>query len=556
MHRERTGAWTATASLFTLLCLLPVAVVSAAGALPKPEQLLPFGAQRGTEVSVRVTGADLQDTTGLWFANPEIKATLQTGGKADEQRFQVTVPASVDPGRYECRLLGKGGASEARFFVVGAFPEVTRIAERLTRQSPQPVRAPVVVNGSLGGNNDADWYRFPLKKGEWATLLCTGRSAGTKVDPYLRVLDPQGRSLAWNDDIGPNRDARLHFRAAQDGDYTVEVRDLQYRGGRAYDYRTTLLVGPYVTAASPAAIAPGGQGMVRLTVSGETRSVPVTASQEFDWSGPAALVTADGAPDGYPLLASELPQVEEQATHATAAQAQSLSVPCGVTGAFGKVGEEDYYRVTLREKQSISVVARMANWSGVGSPTIGIFAPDGKLLKFDRGNGDGVAGFGFQAPAAGDYVIRLHDLMWKVRGGPELGYYAEVFEQEMPDFGLRYRDAATLYPLTVGGEAKLHLALDRRAFGGPVTLKVAGLPEGCTYTPTTFPGNGDFDLVIKCAAAPPAPYALLRISATAEINGTTRTRVARTAVKFATQDNDAMETAPEVTHAALNFGTP
>jgi hypothetical protein len=556
MYRERPGAWIATTSLFTLLCLLPMAGVSAAGALPKPEQLLPFGAQRGTEVSVRVTGAELQDTTGLWFAEPAIQATLQTGGKADEQRFQVKVPASVAPGRYECRVVGKGGASEARFFVVGAFPEVTRIGERLTRQSPQPVQTPVVVNGSLGGNNDADWYRFPLKKGEWATLLCTGRSAGTKVDPYLRVLDPQGRSLAWNDDVGPNRDARIHFRAAQAGDYTIEVRDLQYRGGKAYDYRTTVLVGPYVTAASPAAIAPGGQGMVRLTVSGESRSVPVTAPAEFEWSGPGALVTADGAPDAYPLLASELPQVEEQAAHPTAAQAQPLSVPSGVTGAFGKIGEEDYYRVALREKQSLHVRVRMANWSGLGSPTIGVFAPDGKLLKFERGNGDGEAGYGFQAPAAGDYVICLRDLLWKVRGGPELGYYVEFFEQETPDFGLRYRDAATLYPLAVGSEAKLHLALDRRAFGGPVTLKVEGLPAGCTYSPTTFPGNGDFDLVIKCATASPAPYALLRISASAEINGVMRTRIARTAVKFATQDNDTMETAPEVTHAALNFGTP
>ena len=72
-------------------------------------------------------------------------------------------------------------------------------------------------------------------------------------------------------------------------------------------------------------------------------------------------------------------------------------------------------------------------------------------------------------------------------------------------------------------------------------------PDQSSDEPKTFPGKGDFDLTVKCAAAPSVPYALLRVQAVADINGAPRVRVARTAVKFSTQDNDATETAPEVT---------
>ncbi|MCC2672936.1 MAG: hypothetical protein K0Q72_5408, partial [Armatimonadetes bacterium] len=181
-----------------------------AQAAPKVEALSPLGGQRGAVVKIRATGSDLGDVTGMWFSDPRLQAVVATGGKPNEQFLTVTIPADQPPGMVECRLLAKSGISEARFFCVGTLPEVTESPEATTQAAPLDVKAPVTVVGQITGNANADWVRFSLKKGEWATVTCLARAAGSRLDPFLRALDPAGRTVVRDDDAGANRDARLH----------------------------------------------------------------------------------------------------------------------------------------------------------------------------------------------------------------------------------------------------------------------------------------------------------------------------------------------------------
>ncbi len=299
-------------SLLLLTLLLPALPAVAA---PKLDSLAPLGGQRGTAVQVRAAGADLGDVTGMWFADPRLSARLEPGGKPAEQHLTVSSPPDMPPGRYECRLLAKSGISEARLFCVGVLPELPESAETTTQSAPQELKAPVTVVGQINANTKAEWFRFALKQGEWATVVCVARAAGSRLDPFLRALDPAGRTVVRNDDAGTNRDARIHFQAKEDGAYTVELRDLGYRGGDGFPFRLSFYRGPYVTHAEPLAVQAGTRQTVQALVSGERRPVTVTAPADYEPELPAAEVRVPGAPDPFPLIGSRFPQVVEAEAH-------------------------------------------------------------------------------------------------------------------------------------------------------------------------------------------------------------------------------------------------
>lgn len=536
------------------LAVLALLLAAPAFAAPKLDGMAPIGGRQGGEVQVRVTGTDLGDVTGMWFADPRLQARMEAGGKPNEQHLSVTIPSDMPAGLYECRLTAKSGISEARLFCVGTLPELPESKETTTQASPQEVQAPVTVVGQINSNTKAEWFRLLLKKGEWATVVCVARAAGSRLDPFLRALDPAVRTLVRDDDAGQNRDARLQFQAPVDGEYTVELRDLGYRGGEGFPFRLSFHTGSYVTAVVPAAVQSGAEATVQARVSGRMVPVRVTPPADAEWDGPGAEARAPGAPDPFPLPVSPYPQVMEGDAHGTAATAQPLSLPCGVTGSFGKIGEGDFYRVALKQGERLQIRARMVNWNGIGSPSIVVFGTDGKQVKFERGTGYDTAETTVQATAAGDYVVCLHDLLWKYRGGPEFGYYAEFSHEDPPNFRLRYRNGITAYTVAPGGEVKIPMTLERRSFTGPVALDVRGLPDGCTYEPKTVTATGDFDLVVKCGAAPPAAFAVAQVWGKASLGGSERLRLARCAVRVAVIDQDNVDTDPEVTHLGLTFG--
>jgi hypothetical protein len=62
-------------------------------------------------------------------------------------------------------------------------------------------------------------HQVRLKAGQ----VCTVELHSTDFDAYLRIEDAAGITLAEDDDSGPNLDARIVFRPAQTGTYTIVV---------------------------------------------------------------------------------------------------------------------------------------------------------------------------------------------------------------------------------------------------------------------------------------------------------------------------------------------
>jgi hypothetical protein len=88
------------------------------------------------------------------------------------------------------------------------------------------VRIPFEVHGNLTDNDPIDRFRPGSYCQVHRVRLERGRRYvidlhSEEFDTYLRVEDAAGNRLAEDDDSGPNLDARLVFRPARTGIYTL-----------------------------------------------------------------------------------------------------------------------------------------------------------------------------------------------------------------------------------------------------------------------------------------------------------------------------------------------
>ncbi len=125
--------------------------------------------------------------------------------------------------------------------ISGPFPPVrSELPEMSENPESLTLAIPSAVSGRIAASGEEDRYVFPATKGEVLQLEVTGPSLGSEIDAWIRVLDDQGKSLAYNDDAGGSSQSRLLWTAPADGTYEVRVGDLTQRGGQDFYYRLTI----------------------------------------------------------------------------------------------------------------------------------------------------------------------------------------------------------------------------------------------------------------------------------------------------------------------------
>ena len=125
------------------------------------------------------------------------------------------------------------------------------------------------------------------------------------------------------------------------------------------------------------------------------------------------------------------------------------------------------------------------------------------VVQIDYVNDDGGARFGgkdsrlhFQAPADGDYFLRLRD----VRGleGERFAYRLNVREPA-PDFDVTFDPKSFNVPR--GGRVSVNVTADRHdGFDGPIDVELHDLPPGLTATPGRIPAGADTTVLMLAAA--------------------------------------------------------
>ena len=108
-------------------------------------------------------------------------------------------------------------------------------------ESGQLVTLPAGINGRIGSDSDVDCFRFEAKKGEKFTFEVRARRYLSSLDPYIRVLNADGKQLSENDDLRDFKrgfaDSRIeNWTVPADGTYVLEIRDMHLRGGDSFVY--------------------------------------------------------------------------------------------------------------------------------------------------------------------------------------------------------------------------------------------------------------------------------------------------------------------------------
>ncbi len=225
------------------------ALASLGFAQQKPQPDIKFTALRvmtaGTKATFVLCG-DRLDFTTVKSDKPTLTAKLLSvkPSEGDFKRFgsqQVTLEAEATkdckPDTYPLTLTHKEGGKVT-----------TSVAVIEAVESTLPVKRPIsefgkampltggswLVQDSLTGGNP-DYFRFEGKAGErWEFRVLAGRM-GSSTDAVLRIRDARRIALTMAAGI-PKRDRKLLFTCPKTGSYTLELSDMELKGGKEFSY--------------------------------------------------------------------------------------------------------------------------------------------------------------------------------------------------------------------------------------------------------------------------------------------------------------------------------
>jgi len=481
--------------------LLPAVAAAQSVGLPAPRllTLMPMGGRAGTEFEVTIGGDFIDGADHLVFSDPRISAVAR---RTDEglpiaEKFAVTIDRSCPVGIYEARVVTRLGLSSSRAFSVGTLPEVVRTLPNTAAADAMELKVDSVCNAAVTARS-VDHYAFDARRGRRIIVDCAAKGIDSKLAPVVIIADAAGSDL-----MVERRGGALDFTVPADGRYLIKVHELTFQGGPTYFYRLVLRE------------LPPNAPVVR-----HPSTSPVNS---FSWP---------------PVGLSPEAAVQELEPNNTATQAQRITLPCDIAGAFfpaadadlfefeGKKGEEWWVEVAserfgLPTDPAIIVqhvagsganvkVTDVAEMNDLASPvkiSSNGYAYDGP--PYNAGSSDILAKLVIQQD--GKHRLKLTDLFGGTRSDPR-NIYRLLIRKANPDFALvswalhmelRNGDRSALSkPIALRGGSTMALeviAVRRDGFDGEIDLVMEGLPKGIRATGLKIPAGKSRGIMLLTA---------------------------------------------------------
>ena len=480
--------------LFSLaLVTLVFTIELAHAAAPRFTNMSPRGAKRGSEVTVSLTGTNLEDAEELLIYDDGLEVINFEHPEDDKQkprRVDVTFRVKDDCplGTHRMRIRTRTGLSDLQNFYVTPYDVVAEKEPNTDFAQPQSIAKNVAVYGRID-REDVDYYVIEAKQGERINVevfgMRLGFSTGTNFfDPYVAILDEERFELAVSDDTPlVYNDAVASVIAPKDGKYIVQVRDSSYNGdGRAY-YFANIGNFPRPTAVMPTGGKPGETLAVTFLgdVSGPiTREVTLPTDGSIERFGLEVQDEYGIAPTAQPFRLSTLDNFTEQEPNNDRNSATLASAPAACSGVISEPGDIDYFEFSAKKNQQFEVEVYARRIRSALDPVVYVYRKDNGsrvVSDDDRRRPDSYTRF--KAPVDGEYVVRVHDHLRN--GGEAYTYRIELTPVEpsitaSPIEFSRYVQHQIIIPQGAGSGV---VATVRKAdIGGPVNFKSDDLPEG------------------------------------------------------------------------------
>ncbi len=491
--------------------IAPPAIKPLEAPLPLLTYVFPAGGRRGTTVAAIATGTDLGGdvaATSVWVSGKGISGRVLAFKDPTHASLELAIAPDAELTEREIRLITAGGVSNRFRFYVGDLPEINEVEPNSDKAQPQVLPPlPVLVNGQIT-DTDRDYFRFHAQAGQKLVLSVLGRAIVPFIanavpgwfDPCLTVYDAQGEQVAYADDFRTRPDPVMYLEVPKDGDYTVELRDIIYRGRPDFIYRLSVGQLPYVTDIFPL----GGEVATKVHLQLHGYNL---AKNTLDLDLPKE--PGKLAIEGLPFLVDSHCDEMEHEPNDTPETAQKVTPPAVINGRIQKPGDIDYYQFTVQKGEKL-VMETMAR--RLGSPLDSVLtlldAKGNQLAENDdfvdltdspaTHHADSRILFTFAA--AGVYTLRLRDIQGN--GGEEYAYRLSIGPPQ-PDFVLR------IVPdnprLGQGDTAAITItAIRKDAFAGEIHLDVEGLPPGFKASEAVIQ-TGQDEGRVTITAPPDAP---------------------------------------------------
>ena len=466
----------------------------------------PRGGQRGTEMTIRLSGDRLYEPQEILLYQPGIKVTKLE--KVDDQHKAVNATITIAPdaplGEHLLRLRCKGGVTYQRSFWVGQYPTVMErnVEGRVLNSSfnePQEIELNQTVQG-VSDREDADYYRVQCTKGQRLSVEVEGMRLGrTLFDPYVAILNKDRFELASSDDTALLfRDCAASIVVPEDGPYTVLVRESSYQGSGACQYRLHVGEFPRPTAVYPPGAQPGDS--LDFTFVGDPTGNLLTkievpkARQNF-----RALIK-DGEwspPSGIPVRISPLPyhnEVEPNEGGKEATPPEAPAIPVAFHGILSKKEDKDWFRFAARKGQKLRAQVFARQLRSPLDPYI-IVRKEGDSKQVgnndDGGNGDPDSRLDFEIPEDGTYNINMRDQLYN--SGPDYTYRIEITERSpalsatLPYAARNNSQKWKMICVPRGNRVGRVINLGRSNIGCDLDLATSSLPTGVSLDSDTAP---------------------------------------------------------------------
>ena len=426
--------------------------------------------------------------------------------------FEIDVPKDSPVGIRGLRVATREGISNLLFFMVDDLPTVKEVRGRNSGSVSQSVNLPVAVEGYCDVGL-ADRYQFHAEAGESVSIEAVAARVGSNLDPVLRLLDSEGRELAFADDTaGLAGDCCLRHRCEASGDYVIEIEDALMGGASGHRYRLRIGDFPLISVPTPAVIQQGVETSLSFAGVAVEGLPPLRINEAVAGSKLISAAFPGRVGSGF----CEVQVTESPQTVIDTSTSIKVPIPGGVSGILSLQGERHSCRVSVRKGERIRI---RDTTRGQGVPAVLAIAvqdSSGKTLAEIRKAGNAGRELVWSAPADGEYEIVIADLTG--RGGPEFGYHLEL-DRVTPGFQLTADQDSTILPQN--GYTLLKVSVARDGYNGPVLLSVTGLGGQVKLLNETVPEKGK-DTRLKIYLPPdyqPGQTRPIRVTGSATING-------------------------------------